>query len=837
MESVNTFWYKNARLKDVDEFHFASSGMSFVAYFVNGELAFVIDGTRDVVCPNDILLVKPLPDEKNPGDPKVKWDRILKDKFGVPPLSIRPKENTKYRKLDIAYTGLDLYDSFISLPSEELFVALSDERESLALETAYQREAEDLLDYNKSGVTLEKAELTLNTLKKRILNISKRLKRQEEIEEKKPEKADESLKRELVQKLYTATDKLRRTERRIKRARKRFDDAFKDLSAKRAQIAEIKRRMDERERENAARDVENTRENRKYLPLDALGNISDNQEVDVALGSESESGKIEHLTTVSNGAMNPDEEKQEKRKTTWESAMAKDNSKDTSQEFKPPFVDDTAQSQGSDIRFARKSGVALDDRFKKILMYSASVIISLLLVFFIFYLVNGSDADNEAAYTRSYVEQAYLPEPEPVPMDAPVYEESEIVVNDAYYGGYNPEPVVLAPIVEPAPLPEPKPVYTKPKIEKKAVVKKVAPVKPVAKPAAKPAPVRESVVAKPAEESPMLETVEVAKYEVDEDVEYDEDSDITLDDYRDDYVSHVISGDAYISLIDAVKYDFYKDTDGAAVERLEKMNYYWNMFRNATYDEYYENDYALKPGIDYDAFVEDERLLRLYSNAYFDLYERLANEFVMVYEYANGTASELYYDIEQELQTLGRPNAKLRVLAQIHDAVQEEGGSVAVIEAIALREIASADESTADEEDLILIGMSDAEDEDDSLSDDESMYGIADASDDDAVDADEEESDYADAADDENPEDSDDMDDSVDVTVIYEEFTVPSDADADAAEDVEIAPAASSYEDEGLVIKDVPEIDIDDEGYYDDAEYAGDDDYYEDAEDLELSSN
>ncbi|MDE6224239.1 MAG: hypothetical protein K2M23_02055, partial [Alphaproteobacteria bacterium] len=85
-------------------------------------------------------------------------------------------------------------------------------------------------------------------------------------------------------------------------------------------------------------------------------------------------------------------------------------------------------------------------------------------------------------------------------------------------------------------------------------------------------------------------------------------------------------------------------------------------------------------------YTDDEYLLRLYTNKYFEMYEYLVNEFVMTYEYANGTASNLYPVMEKEMQILGKPNAKLQILIELYNAIQRAGGVKAVLKGIAIKD-------------------------------------------------------------------------------------------------------------------------------------------------------
>lgn len=724
MERANTFWRVNGKYKDVREFHFSSASMSFTAYYKDEDLIFVLDDTCDIIAPNDLLIIEPLETETNLKNPNVKWDSILKEKFSINPMEIRPKENTKYKKLDISYTSLDLYRSFITLQNEETLDLIEQNREILSLENAYERESENLLVYNKSGTTLEKAKVTLEKLQKRILNISKKMKKQEEEEEKNPENINQELKNELMEKLYTATEKLKRTERRIKRANKRYDSAQTQLTLNRQQIAEIKRRIEERKLKD--KEVEKEK-NIDYKPLQSENFPSvNNKEM-----MEFKAPEIETLTIENNNATNRDEEVKEQTFLTKESTtMAKETENKTiqpTQEFKPPYVDDTAISKtdnknDSNIRFAKKSPI-LDDKYKKIWMYSLSIIVSLIVVFGLFYFVSGDSSTDE--YTVNYIEQNYEPVNEEVIVEesAPMPEEMPMEESMSVYEEPAPmpeetmpiitEPVKEEPIVVPAKKTEPtkKPVI--------APVKKTTAKKEVAKPVVKEeTPVEEEVVV---EEEPVEEIVidenyyapeediyateedmysEPEVYEEDvvyEDAEgeiYEEDIEneeyTVLDEARDNYISNVIDNDKYITVINDLKSNYFDDNNQENVslllETIDELNQYWNTFRNITYDAYYENDYTLRPDINYEEYANDEYLLRLYTNAYYDMYEYLVNEFVMTYEYANNTASDLYDIIESEMQILGRPNKKLIILVALYQAIQEQGGAEAVLNAIAIRD-------------------------------------------------------------------------------------------------------------------------------------------------------
>ncbi len=704
MEGVRSFWLVNSVYNDVREFHFSSNDVSFVVYFHAEEPIFVLDNTCDIVSPNNLLIIEALPEEKGEKNPKTKWDSILKTKFHIDPIKIRPKENTKYKKLDISYSDLSLYKDFVSLQTDELLDSIKEKREILSLDNAYERESENLLNYNKSTQTIDKATVTLENLKKKILHFSKRLKKQNEIEENFPEKADAQLKAELVQKMYDNTEKLKRTERRIKRAKKRSANAFENLSLNRIQIQEIKKLIEAR---NASKSDNTNRILARFdyhdsvsIPvLDEQKNLK-NQEV--------ENRKTEKLTIQNINAKNETGEKIGTTLPTKETIMVKDTEKNlkTTTEFKPPFVDDTAQdtSKTPDVKFAKKADV-LDDKYKKVWMYVASIMVSLIIVFGLFFFLSGDseNAYNENAYIEQNYQEEVLPEPTPEPVEEVKFEEEVVEPT--------PEPVV-EPVPEPVVEPiqedvKPAPVVVAPKPVAKPTPKKVA-SKPIVKPTPKkvaPKPVvEEEVVVEDElanipeeddedfiedeidEEEPETVVIESVEIEENDDVEEDDDETSELSALqiaKTEYVNNVLAGDNYLTLLAYLKDNFFTLEDDAKIAELERMNHYWNDFRNATYDAYYESDYTLKSDINYEEYANDEYLLRVYTNAYYAFYEYIVNEFVMKYEYANSTATALYAAIENELDVLGRPLAKLEVLARVYNAIQAQGGAAAVLSAIA----------------------------------------------------------------------------------------------------------------------------------------------------------
>ncbi len=82
------------------------AGNAFRAYYdADKKLVFVLDFLVNDIKPNVLLVINP--------DDNRKWDDILENDYGVDLETVRPKKDNKYQKLDIEYTGLNLYGALV----------------------------------------------------------------------------------------------------------------------------------------------------------------------------------------------------------------------------------------------------------------------------------------------------------------------------------------------------------------------------------------------------------------------------------------------------------------------------------------------------------------------------------------------------------------------------------------------------------------------------------------------------------------------------------------------------------------------------------------------------
>jgi len=362
-------------------------------------------------------------------------------------------------------------------------------------------------------------------------------------------------------------------------------------------------------------------------------------------------------------------------------------------EFRPPY-----QSDANKIRFAARGAVKQDDRYRRLWLYTASILVSLALVVGLFYIIDNSHriAENPFREEEYFDDLSDLIE---------VVDDSVIEL----------EPAKTAPAYAP---PAP------------ARAKAPAPVAKRTPAHARPAPAQAAYddddefavegyydddlygadeeylaaefpmeVGKPAKPAAGKETASIYQnlYYIEEEEAPMPTSYTTtpLEDARNDYHKHVLENGRYANVLGSVKFTFFERGAADAIDEMREINRYWNTFRNLTYAAYYGPDGSLKYGIDYDQFAADEQALRFHSNANFDFYEYQYNRFAMEYEFAAHAGVDLYDTLEKELQTLGSPARKLQLLESMRNLMLVMGGSETVLQKIYERDEALRSGQTA----------------------------------------------------------------------------------------------------------------------------------------------
>jgi len=188
-------------------------------YDASNDLVFVLDKTLNQNKPNVLLVINPVGDKK--------WDEILSGQYGVDLETIRPKQDNKYQKLDIEYSGLNVYrkliDAFVSGDLlDEHITQLNILRDSAIRHSAMVR-------LNMSNEVISRTNVTIVKTKESIVRLQERLKTlRNRLAEQKKEIGRVSTKQS-ASKILKTESMIDATNEKLKRAKKRLESAQKRL--------------------------------------------------------------------------------------------------------------------------------------------------------------------------------------------------------------------------------------------------------------------------------------------------------------------------------------------------------------------------------------------------------------------------------------------------------------------------------------------------------------------------------------------------------------------------------------------------------------------------------
>ncbi|MBR3510802.1 MAG: hypothetical protein IKN73_01960 [Alphaproteobacteria bacterium] len=190
-------------------------------YDKNDDLIFILDNTVNSRKPNVLLVINPDGDKK--------WDEILSNIYKVDLENIRPKQDNKYQKLDIEYSGLNVYDNLIKAYDNgedlsEYLTQLDVLRDSAVRHSAMSRlnMANEIIA--KTNNTIVKTKETIDELQTRLKTLRSKLASQ------KKEIGKISTKQSAAKILRTESQ-IEATNEKLKRAKKRLESAQRRLEA------------------------------------------------------------------------------------------------------------------------------------------------------------------------------------------------------------------------------------------------------------------------------------------------------------------------------------------------------------------------------------------------------------------------------------------------------------------------------------------------------------------------------------------------------------------------------------------------------------------------------
>jgi len=188
-------------------------------YDAGNNLIFVLDKTINDNKSNILLVINPSSDKK--------WDEILSTEYSVDLETIRPKQDNKYQKLDIEYSGLDVYENLINA-----YVAGDDIDEELNQLNILRNSAvrhSAMTRLNTANEIISRTNVTIIKTKETIGRVQERLKAlRSKLSAAKKEIGRVSTKKSAA-KILRLESQIEAMNEKLKRARKRLDSAQRRL--------------------------------------------------------------------------------------------------------------------------------------------------------------------------------------------------------------------------------------------------------------------------------------------------------------------------------------------------------------------------------------------------------------------------------------------------------------------------------------------------------------------------------------------------------------------------------------------------------------------------------
>ena len=196
---------------------------NLVRAFVNddGDIVFVLDMLVDENKPNVLLVIDAVDDRK--------WDDVLENDYGVDLETVRPKKDNKYQKLDIEYSGLNVYRDLIAK-----YIAGDDVADSIIKLNDFRRVAVRRAATERLAVAEKAAENARETITKTIDSVHELDTRLRQLRVKLSDVRKGIGKEPTKQsaaKVLRVESQIDATNEKIRRAKKRLDNAQKRLIA------------------------------------------------------------------------------------------------------------------------------------------------------------------------------------------------------------------------------------------------------------------------------------------------------------------------------------------------------------------------------------------------------------------------------------------------------------------------------------------------------------------------------------------------------------------------------------------------------------------------------
>lgn len=207
------------------------------AYFdAAGRLVFVLDNTKNDIKQNVLLVI-----DAHDGR---KWDDILVNDWGVDLETIRPKQNNKYQKLDIEYTGLDVYGELVRAYDadenlSDAVRALVAFRNASVRRSATERLNAAVVAADTARETIARTNDTVTETRARLRGLRAKLSEQKKSIGREPTKQSASKILRTEAQIDAVNEKIRRANRRLDNAQRRMLAADDDAARAREILARL----------------------------------------------------------------------------------------------------------------------------------------------------------------------------------------------------------------------------------------------------------------------------------------------------------------------------------------------------------------------------------------------------------------------------------------------------------------------------------------------------------------------------------------------------------------------------------------------------------------------
>ncbi len=214
------------KLTSVD---FNITGSLLRAYYdADNKLVFVLDYLRNEIKPNVLLVLNAVGGRK--------WDDVLVNDYGIDLETVRPKENNKYQKLDVEYSGLAEYDAVLQAYNsgdglDDALMNLNAFRSSAAMRAAVERRDDAELTVNKAQDTIDKTQEKLQDLHEKLKKLRSKLAGYRANVGKEPTKQSAAKILRVEAQIDSTDEKINRAKNRLAKAQKRLALAQDEIDA------------------------------------------------------------------------------------------------------------------------------------------------------------------------------------------------------------------------------------------------------------------------------------------------------------------------------------------------------------------------------------------------------------------------------------------------------------------------------------------------------------------------------------------------------------------------------------------------------------------------------